>query len=109
MWVSVTIQDSQWNNVWTFIAEDKKSFTKMAKEHDILINTACGAGACGMCKCKIIQWYDLVQRDKISQPLGELKKDENGLITTIFTCIAWVRSEYFDDGKDHEIILKRNI
>jgi ferredoxin len=109
MWVKVTIQDSGWNNVWNFQAEDNKSFAKMAKENGIEIKTACGAGACGICKCKIIAWYDFVQRDKISQPLGELKKDENGMITTIFTCIAWVKSEYLNDGKDHEIVLKRNI
>jgi ferredoxin len=109
MWVLITIQDSKWNNVWSFQAEDKKSFTKMAKEHDIIIQTACGAGACGMCKCNIIDWYDLVQRDKISQPLWELKKDKNGLITTIFTCIAGVKSKYLNDGKDYEIVLRRNI
>ncbi len=109
MWITVTIQDSEWNNIWNFQAEDNKGFAKMAKENDIIINTACGAGACGICKCKIIDWYGFVQRDKISKPLWELKKDEYGMVTTIFTCIGWVKSEYLNDGKDHDIVLRKLI
>jgi ferredoxin len=107
MSVNVTIQDNQWNNIWTFQAEDKKSFTTMAKEHNITIQTACDVWSCGICKCKIVDWYYFVQIDKISKPLWELEKDENGMITTIFTCIAGVKSEYLNDGKDNKIILRR--
>lgn len=109
MWVLVTIQDAEWNDVWTFKAEDKKSFTQMAKEHNISIATSCNAGACGMCKCKIIDWYDLVQTDKIMKPMWELKYDNDGRITTIFTCVAWVKNKYLDGDQDYKIILRRNI
>lgn len=109
MSVKVTIQDNQWNDLGFFVAEDNKSFSKMAKENNIEIMTSCWIWACGMCKCKIMEWYDLVKIDKISKPLWELKKDENGLITTIFTCIAGVKSKYIDDENNYELILRRNM
>lgn len=109
MWVNIIVQDSDGNRVWDFMAEDKKSFTRMAKENSISIATSCNVWSCGMCKCKVIKWIELVQLDKISRPLWELKRDENGEITTIFTCVAWVKSEYLKDDKEYEIVLRRNI
>jgi ferredoxin len=52
-----------------FVAEDNKSFSRMAKENGIEIMTSCGIGSCGICKCKIIDGYNFVQKDKISKPL----------------------------------------
>ena len=112
MTVNITIQDTDWNNIWDFIAEDKKSFTQMAKSHNISIATSCNAGACGMCKCKVIKWHNLIQTDKIMKPMWELKIDEDGKINVIFTCVAWVKSEYINwekKNEDNEIILRRNI
>jgi hypothetical protein len=45
----------------------------------------------------------------MSKPLWELRKDENGIITTIFTCIGWVKSEYLNDDENHEIVLRKLI
>jgi len=112
MAVKIIIQDTDWNNVWSFDAEDKKSFTHMAKANNISIATSCNAGACGMCKCKIIKWHDLIQTDKIMKPMWELKFDENWKIDVIFTCVAWVKSEYINwekKSEENEIILRRNI
>ena len=109
MAINITIQSADGNNLWTFEAEDNKSFVKMAKENNIEIMTSCGIWSCGMCKCKFIEGYDFVQTDKISKPLWELRKDENGMITTIFTCIGGVKSKYLNDGEDHTIILRRLI
>jgi ferredoxin len=109
MAVKITIQDNEWNNLWSFLAEENKSFSSMAKQNDIEIMTSCGAGACGICKCKIIEWYDYIQIDKMWNPLWELPKDEYGITTTIFTCIAWVKSKYLKDDKQYEIVLRRNI
>ena len=109
MWVKITIKDTEWNAVWSFDAEDKKSFTQMAKSHDISIATSCNAGACGMCKCKIIKWHDYIQTDKIMKPMWELKYDDNGKLDMIFTCVAWVKTKYIDDDEIYEIVLKKNI
>ncbi len=109
MTVNITIQDTEWNDVWNFEAEDKKSFTQMAKANSISIATSCNAGACGMCKCRIIEGHKFVQTDKIMKPMWELKTDSDGKINVIFTCVAWVKSEYLNNSKNYEIILKRNI
>lgn len=109
MWISVTIQDSEGNKLGNFPAEDNKWFAAMAKENGIEINTACGIGSCGICKCKIIDGHNFVQIDKMSKPLWELRKDKNGIITTIFTCIGWVKSEYLNDDENHEIVLRKLI
>lgn len=109
MWVTVIVQDNEWTNIWSFPAEDNKSFTSMSKKHGIEIMTSCGAWACGICKCKVVKWNEFVQIDKMWNPLWELSKDENWNISTIFTCIGWVKSEYLNDNEDHEVILRRNI
>jgi len=109
MSVNVTIQDNEWNNLGTFLAEDNKSFSNMAKQNDIEIITSCGAWACGICKCKIVEGYEYIQTDKISKPLSDLPTDANWKVDTIFTCVAWVKSEYVDDGNDYEIVLRRNM
>ena len=108
-WVFITIRDTEGADVWKFQAEDKKSFTKMAKENNISIATSCNAGACGMCKCKIIKWHDLIQTDKIMKPMWELKIDSDWKINVIFTCVAWVKSEHLTDWNKYEIVLQRNI
>ena len=107
--MNVTIQDPEWNSIWTFGAEDNKSFSNMAKNNDVEIMTSCGAGACGICKCKIIEGHEYIQVDKISKPLSDLPTDDKWKIDTIFTCIAGVKSEYIDDGNDYDIVLQRNI
>jgi len=107
MTVKVTIQDNEWNDLGNFVAEDNKSFSRMAKENGIEIMTSCGIGSCGICKCKIIDGYNFVQKDKISKPLWELRKDQYGMVTTIFTCIAGVKGEYLNDSEHHEIVLRK--
>lgn len=107
--MNVTIQDPEWNSIWTFGAEDNKSFSNMAKNNDVEIMTSCGAGACGICKCKIIEGHEYIQVDKISKPLSDLPTDDKWKIDTIFTCVAWVKSEYLKDDKNHKIVLRRNI
>ncbi len=109
MWVNIIIQDNQWIDLGNFIAEDNKSFSKMAKENGIEIMTSCGMWACGICKCKVIKWKEHIQVDKINKPLSDLEFDWEWLPNVIFTCIAGVKSDYIDDGNDYEIILQRNI
>lgn len=109
MSIKITIQDNEWKNLGHFVAEDNKSFANMAKENNVEIVTSCGVWACGICKCKIIEWYDFIQVDKISKPLSDLPTDAEWKINTIFTCIAGVKSEYIDDGNDYDIVLQRNI
>jgi ferredoxin len=109
IWVFITILDPKGKKVGIFKAEDNKSFTKMAKEHEIMIISSCGVWACWMCKCKIISWYKFIQVDKMWKPRWELLKDSNWNVSIIFTCLAGVKSKYLSDGKFYEIILQRNI
>jgi len=109
MWINIKIQDNKWTEIWAFLAEDNKSFSKMAKENNVQIITSCGLWACGICKCKIINWHQFVQVDKMWKPRWEVSKDSNWNITTIFTCLAGVKTKYLNDGKNNEIILQRNI
>lgn len=103
MSVIISVQDAQWKTLWTFLAEDNKVFTTMAKEHNVDIPIACGSWACGVCMCKIVQGKDLIERNKIGEHLIPVDEDH------ILTCVSWVKTQYLTDANEHTIILQRKL
>lgn len=101
--IKIIVQNTEWVELWSFEAEKWKLITEMAQKNDVEIPFSCGAWACGLCLCKVIEWRELVNGSFLNHPLMELNEDE------VLTCISSIKDEYFDDWKDHEVILKRYI
>ena len=109
MSVKVKIQDPTWTLLWEFVADERKSLAQMAADHNIEIPVACCQGACYVCACKIKQWNEFVQIDKITTPQVSLPRDDQGKFTEVFTCVGWIASEYVKDNEEHEVILEKMI
>ncbi len=101
--IKITIQWTDWAELWTFEAEKGKVITEMAQANDVEIPFSCGAGACGLCLCEMIKWKELINTEFLNHPMMELEDWQ------VLTCIAAVEDECFDDDKDHEIVLKRYV
>jgi len=100
-WVVIKIQDTEWNLLGEFQAEEGKTIAQMAETHSIDIPIACGAGACFVCAVKVISGKEFLHPTMISEPLVDLEEDQ------FLTCIWGVKSEFLNDGQSHEIVLKK--
>ncbi|HKL44055.1 MAG TPA: 2Fe-2S iron-sulfur cluster binding domain-containing protein [Candidatus Absconditabacterales bacterium] len=101
--IKITIQGTDGVELGTFEAEKGKVITEMAQANNVEIPFSCGAGACGLCLCEIVEGKELVNGSFLNNPMMELEEGQ------VLTCIAAIKDEYFDDGKDHEIVLKRYV
>ena len=106
--ITVIIKDNNGKEIWSFEAQDEKHFQELAGMHGIDIPLACGGGVCGICLCSVEEWADAIQPDKITTPIMPLPTDENGDPKEILACTAGVKSEIFNDGKSHTIILQKS-
>jgi len=107
--IIIILQNTQWEKLGKLPAQDYKSVAQLAKSANIHIPIACRAGMCGLCKAKVIQGAELIQKDKITKAMKELDEDEKGNPKEIFTCIAGVKSKFFNDEKEYHIILQKDI
>lgn len=109
MTVTVKIQNSQWQDIWEFIADDKKSLSQMAQDNNIDIPVSCCMWACYVCACKIKKWAEHLQIDKIMPPAVLPAQDENKNFKEIFTCVWGVKTEKIKSNENFEVILEKNI
>jgi ferredoxin len=101
--IKIIVQDSKWVELWSFEAEKWKLITEMAQMNNVEIPFSCGAGACGLCLCEVIEWRELIDGAFLNHPLMELYENE------VLTCISAIKDEYFEKEWDYTIILKRKI
>lgn len=101
--IKITLQDTNWKDLWSFEAKKWKLITEMAKENNIEIPFSCGSGACGLCLCEVIEGMEFINSEYLNHPMMELEDNQ------ILTCISAIKDKCFDDGKDHKIVLKRYI
>ena len=106
--IQITIQDSDGEISGTFQAQDNQSIVQWAEENGIKIPTACHKWACWLCKCDVLEWGEVIDVAKLSKPQGTIKRDEEtGNPLTVFTCIAGIKTEYFNNNETHHIKLKQ--
>lgn len=106
--ITVIIKDNAGKELGSFQAEDNKSIQELAAMHGIDIPLACGGGVCGVCLCKVEQWAEALESDKITTPLIPLPNDEKGNPAEILACVAGVKSEIFEKEWETVIILQKN-
>lgn len=97
--IKISILDPQGNKLGTFENEAEKTFSHLARKHEVEIPFACWAGACWICACKVIQGKDFINPQLNGHDMMWLSGD------TILTCISWVKKDVLN--KDWEIILQR--
>ncbi len=101
--IKITVQWTDGVELWTFEAEKGKLITEMAKAHDVEIPFSCGAWACGLCLCEVIEWMDMINGAFLNHPLMALEENQ------VLTCISAVKDEAFDKDEDVNIVLKRYV
>ncbi len=80
-----------------FEGEKNVIFSDMALKYGSEIPVSCGSGACGLCKCKVIEGLDLINPEMLSPSLMEM--DEG----YILACIAGIK----DGVEEWTIILQK--
>ena len=102
--IKITVQATDWTVLGTFEAKKWETIMSTAQANNVEIPFSCGAGACGLCLCYIIQWGEYINKAYTNPSFMELDEDQ------VLTCIAAVKDECFDDENANiEIILKRAI
>jgi len=87
MTVTIILQQPDGTLIASFPAEDKIGIAQMAKNNGIAFPVSCGAGVCGVCKCKILAGKEYIQIDKISMPMRQLERHEDGSFKEVFACV----------------------
>lgn len=98
--IEITVQTRDWNVLWTFGAEKWELITSMASKNNVEIPMSCGAGACGLCLCEIVQWWEFIEKWNWFMNLEE---------NQVLTCIATIKDECFDNNIEWKVVLKRMI
>jgi len=101
--IKITVQWTDGVDLWTFDAEKGKVITQMAQENNVEIPFSCGAGACWLCLCEVLEWIELINPAFLNHALMTLEENQ------ILTCISAVKDEAFDNDDDKSIILKRYV
>lgn len=101
--INITVLARDWAELWTFAAEKWKVFTTLATENWVEIPMSCGAWACGLCLCEIVEWLEYINK-AYSMP-GFMELEEN----QVLTCIAAIKDECFDNNVEATVVLKRTI
>lgn len=109
MTVTIRIENTSGQEIGSFIAEDKKSLSQMAKANNIDIPVSCWMGACYVCSCQIKKGAEHVQIDKIMPPAILPAQNENKSFKEIFTCVGWIQSDKIKSLENFEVILQKNI
>lgn len=102
--IRITVQATDWTELGTFEAKKWETIMALAQANNVEIPFSCGAGACGLCLCYIIQWWEYINKAYTNPSFMELDEDQ------VLTCIAAVKDECFDDENANiEIVLKRAV
>lgn len=105
MSVVVRIQDPTGTEIGSFEAEDEKNLCEMAAMHGIEILKSCGAWFCGVCMCEVLEGWEAI----------DVNKTGNAGISTwdpknpdhVLWCVWGIKSEMFNDEKEHVVVLKK--
>lgn len=96
--ITITVQTPDWNVLWTFEAEKWKLLTTLATEHNVEIPMSCGAWACGMCLCEILEWWEFIDKWNWFMALED---------NQVLTCIATIKDDCFDNNVAWNVVIKR--
>jgi len=100
--IKITVQWSDWTEIGSFQAKKWETIMALAQANNVEIPFSCGAGACGLCLCYIVSWWEYINKEYTTPSFMQLDEDQ------VLTCIAAVKDECFDDENANiEIVLKR--
>gem|GEM_PF-2484921 len=84
------------------MADRHQSLLESAEAAGIDIGYSCRSGACYSCMCKVQKGLDGVDIGQFGVPLIDLEDEED-----VLTCVAGIRDEWWHDGCDHELVIRR--
>jgi len=100
--IRITVQWNDWTEVGSFQAKKWETIMALAQANNVEIPFSCGAGACGLCLCYIVSWWEYINKEYTTPSFMQLDEDQ------VLTCIAAIKDECFDDENANiEIVLKR--
>lgn len=109
MTVKVIVKDKNWQELWSFYADNTHHLQEMASLNGIQIPISCWCWVCGICLCDVESGWDAVQEEKFWNAAYPLGHDENDNVLQVLTCIDGIKDEFFSDEKEHVLVLKRNL
>ena len=60
--IKITVQWSDWTEIGSFAAKKWETIMSLAQANNVEIPFSCGAGACGLCLCYIVQWWEYINK-----------------------------------------------
>jgi len=100
--IKITVQWSDWTEIGSFIAKKWETIMALAQANNVEIPFSCGAGACGLCLCYIVQWWEYINKEYTTPSFMQLDEDQ------VLTCIAAIKDECFEgENGNIEVVLKR--
>ena len=99
--IRITVQATDWSDLGSFEAKKWETIMSLAQANSVEIPFSCGAWACGLCLCEIVEWVEYINK-AYSMP-GFMELEEN----QVLTCIAAIKDECFDDNVEGKVVLKR--
>lgn len=99
--IEVSLINAHGELEWVFNPKQWQSFSDAAADAGISLPTACCAGACFTCCCRIKEGLSDVDVGLVSVPLVDIDDDQ------VLTCIGGLKDSLFIDGKFHKIVLQR--
>ena len=100
--IKITVQWSDWTEIGSFVAKKWETIMALAQANNVEIPFSCGAWACWLCLCYIVQWWEYINKEYTTPSFMQLDEDQ------VLTCIAAIKDECFDGWNAKiEIVLKR--
>ncbi len=88
----VRIQDADGNQAAEFTPEHDESLGTQIQEHGVPLSIACGVGACGTCRGRIISGAQFVDKEANGPVQYPIEDDD------VLTCIACVKEDAPEDA-----------
>ncbi len=95
--ITCTIIDASGNKIGSFHPKGEKNILDEAADEGIDIPFSCHAGACMSCAARIKTGMELIDREKDGAKYIETDED------VVLTCVAGVKPEFAEDGKEHSL------
>ncbi|MDH3324598.1 MAG: 2Fe-2S iron-sulfur cluster-binding protein [Candidatus Peregrinibacteria bacterium] len=90
----ITVQDSSGSKVAQFTSNNDDSIGVQAQVNGAEIPFACGgAGACGVCKCKVKKGAEHIEKDKFGDAIAPIEADE------VLSCVAGIKDNAPEDAE----------
>ena len=89
----IIIKNTEGQELTNFMANHEESLGTQIQENNIPLTIACGVGACGMCKGKVLKGKEYLNLEAFGIPQYPLEENE------VLTCICGLQKDVPEDAE----------